>query len=95
MLYILSYCFSPILIIYGNNTKSAVKAFQKSCGITADGICGKTTLLYLGLKITAPTATCPSYDSPLASALITFAKSSTSEFEYSVLLEDEPLERPR
>ena len=36
--------------IYGNNTKSAVKAFQKSCGITADGICGKTTLLYLGLS---------------------------------------------
>lgn len=35
--------------VYGNNTKSAVKAFQKSCGITADGICGKTTLLYLGL----------------------------------------------
>ena len=31
--------------VYGNDTKSAVKAFQKSCGITADGICGKTTLL--------------------------------------------------
>lgn len=36
--------------VYGNDTKSAVKAFQKSCGITADGICGKTTLLYLGLS---------------------------------------------
>ncbi len=36
--------------VYGNGTKSAVKAFQKSCGITADGICGKTTLLYLGLS---------------------------------------------
>ena len=32
--------------IYGNNTKSAVKAFQKSCGITADGICGKTYWLF-------------------------------------------------
>lgn len=36
--------------VYGNDTKSAVKAFQKSCGIMADGICGKTTLLYLGLS---------------------------------------------
>ena len=36
--------------VYGNDTKSAVKAFQKSCGITADGICGKTPLLYLGLS---------------------------------------------
>ena len=36
--------------VYGNDTKSAVKAFQKSCGITSDGICGKTTLLYLGLS---------------------------------------------
>ena len=36
--------------VYGNGTKSAVKSFQKSCGITADGICGKTTLLYLGLS---------------------------------------------
>ena len=36
--------------VYGNDTKSAVKAFQKSCGITADGICGKATLLYLGLS---------------------------------------------
>lgn len=35
--------------IYGNATKSAVTQFQKNCGITADGICGKTTLLYLGL----------------------------------------------
>ena len=35
--------------IYGTQTKNAVTAFQKSCGITADGIAGKTTLLYLGL----------------------------------------------
>ena len=35
--------------IYGNATKSAVTAFQRSCGITADGICGNQTLLYLGL----------------------------------------------
>lgn len=36
--------------VYGAQTKAAVKSFQQSCGITADGICGKTTLLYLGLS---------------------------------------------
>ena len=35
--------------IYGARTQAAVKAFQRSCGITADGIAGPTTLLYLGL----------------------------------------------
>lgn len=35
--------------IYGTQTKNAVTKFQRNCGITADGICGKTTLLYLGL----------------------------------------------
>lgn len=35
--------------IYGTATKSAVTAFQRNCGITADGICGSQTLLYLGL----------------------------------------------
>lgn len=35
--------------IYGSATKKAVTQFQRNCGITADGICGKQTLLYLGL----------------------------------------------
>lgn len=35
--------------IYGSATKAAVKAFQKNCGITADGVAGPKTLLYLGL----------------------------------------------
>lgn len=35
--------------IYGTNTKNAVIAFQKNCGLTADGIAGPRTLLYLGL----------------------------------------------
>jgi len=35
--------------IYGSRTQSAVKSFQRNVGITADGIAGKTTLLYLGL----------------------------------------------
>ncbi len=36
--------------IYGNQTKSAVIAFQKSVGLTPDGIAGSKTLLYLGLS---------------------------------------------
>ena len=35
--------------IFGSGTKKAVIAFQKSCGIKADGIAGPTTLLYLGI----------------------------------------------
>lgn len=35
--------------IYGTQTQAAVRAFQRSVGITADGIAGPQTLLYLGL----------------------------------------------
>lgn len=35
--------------IYGSGTKNAVIAFQRSVGLTADGVAGKATLLYLGL----------------------------------------------
>lgn len=35
--------------IFGSQTQSAVRRFQRSVGITADGIAGPTTLLYLGL----------------------------------------------
>lgn len=35
--------------IYGVKTQSAVRRFQKSVGITADGVAGPKTLLYLGL----------------------------------------------
>lgn len=35
--------------IYGTGTQRAVKAFQKACGLTVDGIAGPKTLLYLGL----------------------------------------------
>lgn len=45
----LGYYNGKIDSIYGTQTKTAVTKFQKNCGITADGICGKTTLLYLGL----------------------------------------------
>ena len=36
--------------IFGQNTQSAVKKFQKNVGLTADGIVGSATLLYLGLS---------------------------------------------
>lgn len=35
--------------IYGVKTQSAVKKYQQSVGLTADGIAGPKTLLYLGL----------------------------------------------
>ena len=35
--------------LYGSDTKKAVISFQKNCGLTADGIAGPKTLLYLGL----------------------------------------------
>lgn len=36
--------------IFGTQTQSAVKAFQRSVGITADGVAGPKTLQYLGLS---------------------------------------------
>ncbi len=35
--------------IFGSATRNAVKAFQKNCGITVDGIAGPKTLKFLGL----------------------------------------------
>ena len=36
--------------VYGKQTRDAVVAFQKSVGLTPDGIAGSKTLLYLGLS---------------------------------------------
>ena len=36
--------------VYGTKTKKAVTQFQRDCALTADGICGPKTLLYLGLS---------------------------------------------
>jgi N-acetylmuramoyl-L-alanine amidase len=36
--------------IYGSKTVAAVKYFQRSNGLTADGICGKQTLAALGIS---------------------------------------------
>ena len=49
--------------IYGVKTQSAVKKFQKSVGITADGIAGNKTLLYLGLGGSSTTASAGGYSS--------------------------------
>jgi peptidoglycan hydrolase-like protein with peptidoglycan-binding domain len=33
--------------VYDDETTAAVKAFQRACGLTADGVAGKLTLQYL------------------------------------------------
>ena len=38
--------------IFGSGTRAAVKAFQRDCGLTVDGIAGPKTLKYLGLTST-------------------------------------------
>lgn len=45
----LGYYTGSIDGIYGTGTQNAVKAFQRNCGITVDGIAGPKTLTYLGL----------------------------------------------
>lgn len=49
--------------IYGTNTQKAVIAFQKNCGITADGIAGPKTLLYLGLGAGSGSSSSTGYSS--------------------------------
>lgn len=45
----LGYYSAAVDGIFGVRTQSAVKAFQRNCGLTVDGIAGPKTLLYLGL----------------------------------------------
>lgn len=57
--------------IYGTSTKKAVTAFQKNCGITADGIAGAKTLKFLGLgSSTASTSAYTNSDVKLLAKLI-------------------------
>ena len=49
--------------IYGSATQRAVKRFQSSVGITADGIAGSKTLLYLGLNSSSGGGSYGSYSS--------------------------------
>lgn len=52
----LGYYTGSIDGIYGTATKKSVTAFQKNCGITADGIAGAKTLKYLGLSSSSSTS---------------------------------------
>ena len=45
----LGYSVGSVDGVYGQKTQNAVKAFQRNVGLTADGIAGPATLLYLGL----------------------------------------------
>lgn len=47
--------------IYGSATQKAVKAFQKNCGITADGIAGPKTLKFLGLGSSSQSSSAGAY----------------------------------
>lgn len=49
--------------IYGSQTRSAVIKFQKSVGITADGIAGPKTLLFLGLGSSSSSSSSGKYSS--------------------------------
>ncbi|MDO4379655.1 MAG: spore cortex-lytic enzyme [Clostridia bacterium] len=49
--------------IFGVQTKSAVTAFQKNCGITADGIAGPKTLKYLGITAASTSSSGGKYSS--------------------------------
>lgn len=56
--------------IYGSKTQSAVRRFQQSVGITADGIAGAKTLLYLGLGSSSNTGSTSSSDFYLLAKVI-------------------------
>lgn len=56
--------------IYGSNTQKAVRAFQKNCGITADGIAGPKTLKFLGLSGSSNSGGYASSDVTLLAKLI-------------------------
>lgn len=51
--------------IYGNNTVAAVKAFQRSQGLTADGTAGASTLAALNKAVATPTPVPTATPSPV------------------------------
>jgi N-acetylmuramoyl-L-alanine amidase len=56
--------------IYGSATKSAVKYFQRSNGLTADGVCGPATLTALGISSTSSSSSSGSADVALLAKVI-------------------------
>lgn len=55
--------------IYGTKTKSAVKAFQRKNGLTADGIVGKKTASAMGISLTSASSQTSSDKYLLAKAI--------------------------
>lgn len=66
----LGYYTGPVDGIYGTKTKNAVIKFQRNCGITADGIAGPKTLLYLGLGSSSGNSSYSTADYNLLARLI-------------------------
>lgn len=56
--------------IFGTDTKKAVRQFQKSRGLTADGIAGPKTLLYLGITDTSQSSSFSNNDIYLLAKVI-------------------------
>ena len=56
--------------IYGSRTVNAVKSFQRSCGLSVDGICGPVTLKYLGLGSSSSSSSQSSSDKALLARII-------------------------
>jgi N-acetylmuramoyl-L-alanine amidase len=56
--------------IYGSATKSAVQYFQRSNGLTADGVCGPATLTALGISSTSSSSSSGSADVALLAKVI-------------------------
>ena len=54
------YYFGGVDGVYGIGTESAVKYFQRSNGLTADGVAGDATLAAIGIKTSAPATSIPS-----------------------------------
>ncbi len=66
----LGYYTGSIDGVYGTKTQTAVRNFQKNCGITADGVAGPKTIRYLGLENASVSGNHSSGDVTLLAKLI-------------------------
>lgn len=65
--------------VYGSKTVSAVKYFQRSNGLTADGICGNATLKALGMSSSGSSGSSGSSSSSRENDLYLLARMITAE----------------